>query len=111
MFVRKSCNVLFFFITFIEIVYSTTLYYLTSRLIMTLENSDSHLSLHSSNSFAFDFSIVIIIVEMLFTNFDTMHTIDFLITLLILLRVLIELPSMCSSTIRRLSFMFIFKIV
>ena len=111
MFVCKFCNIFSSFTTFIEIVCSITLYCLISYLIVVSKNSITYLFLHSSNLFAFDFLIVVIIVEVLFIYFDVVYTIDFFIALLILLRVFIELSFVYFSTIKRLSLIFVFKIV
>ncbi len=111
MFVYKSCNILFSLTIFIEIVCNTILCYLTLHLILASKNNNSYLSLYSSSLFVFDFLIVIIIVEVLFTNFDIVYTIDFSIALLILFCIFIELSLIFSSTIRYFFLIFAFKIV
>jgi len=108
---RKSCSVFSPLITFIEIVYNITLYYLISCLIIVFKNSDSYLSLHSSSLFVFNFLIVIIIIKMLFANFNIVYIINFLIALLILLRIFIKFSLVYLSTIRHLSLMLVFKTV
>jgi hypothetical protein len=111
MLLRKSCSVFSSLIIFIEIVCNITLYYLISRLIIALKNSNSYLSLHSSSLCAFNFLIVIIIVEVLFANFNTVYIINFLIALLIMLCVFIKFSLVCLSTIRYLSLILVSKIV
>jgi len=81
---------------------NTTLCYLILRFIVTPKSSNSYLFLHFSSSFVFNFSIVIIIVNMFLIDFAIVHTIAFSIALLILLRIFIKLSLMCLSTIIRL---------
>ena len=108
---RKSCSIFSSFIIFIEIVCNVTLYNLIFCLIITSWNSNYYLSLHFSNLFAFNFLIVIIIIEVFFIDFDIVHTINFLIALLILLYILIEFLLVYFSIIRHFSLMLVFKIV
>jgi len=110
-FVCKSCNILSSLTIFIRIVYNTTLYYLILRLILVSRNSNFYLSLYSSNLFAFDFLIVVITIEVFFTNFNIVYTIDFSIVLLLLFCVFIELSLVYFSTIRYLLFIPAFEIV
>jgi len=107
---RKSCSVLLFFIIFLEIVCNITLCYLILRFIVALENDNFYLSLYSSSSFAFNFLIVIIIVDILLIDFAIVHIIAFFIALLILLRVFIELLLIYSFTIICLFLILAFRI-
>ena len=59
-----------------------------------------YLFLYSKNLFAFDFSIVVIIVDIFLIDFTIVYTIVFLTALLILLRVFIESLLVQFSTIR-----------
>jgi len=92
-------------------VCNIALYYLISRLTIAFKNSSFYLSLHFNNLFAFNFLIVIIIIKVFFANFNIVHTINFFIALLILLYIFIKFLLVYFSTIRRFSFMLVFKIV
>jgi len=106
----KSCSVLLFLTTFIKIVCNITLCYLILRFIVALENSNFYLFLYFSNLFVFDFSIVIIIVNMFLIDFVIVYTIAFSIALLILLRIFIKLLLVYSFIIIYLFLMLAFEI-
>ncbi len=97
-FVYRSCNILSSLTISTEIVCNTALYYLILHLIIALDNSNSYLSLYSSNLFVFDFLIIIIIVEVSFIDVNIIYRINFSIALLILFGLFIEFLFIYSST-------------
>jgi hypothetical protein len=111
MFVCKSCDIFSSLTIFIEIVYSTTLCYLILRLIVIFDNNNFYLFLYFSSLFAFNFLTIIIIVDVLFIDFNIVYIIDFSIVLLMLSCIFIKLLFVYFFTIRYLFFIFAFKIV
>jgi len=83
--------VLLIFTLSIKIVYNIILCYLILHFIITLKNNSFYFSIYSSSLFVFNFSIIIIIINILLIDFATIYTIAFSIALLILLRVFIKL--------------------
>lgn len=75
MFVCKPCDIFSFLTIFIETVYSTTLCYSILRLIVIFDNNNFYfyLFLYFSSLFAFNFLTIIIIVDVLFIDFNSIN--------------------------------------